>query len=100
MEVWLGTLVSVFVVSLISLIGVFFLAIKKEKLHDIQLILVGLATGGLLGGAFFHLLPESFESFENITIASLILALGFMLFFIAACTCYSFVPQLISWWAC
>lgn len=82
MEVWLGTLISVFLVSLISLIGVLFLAFKKEKLQNIQLILVALATGGLLGGAFFHLLPESFESFENITVASLLLALGFLLFFI------------------
>ena len=82
MEVWIGTLVSVFLVSLVSLVGVFFLALRKEKLQNIQLLLVGLATGGLLGGAFFHLLPESFESFDHPEEASLILALGFMLFFI------------------
>ncbi len=75
------TLLSVLVVSLVSLTGILFLSLKKEKLKEIQLILVGLATGGLLGGAFFHLLPESFESFQNKTIASVWLVIGFMLFF-------------------
>jgi zinc and cadmium transporter len=82
MEVWVGTLISVFIVSLVSLFGVFFLALRKEKLKEIQLILVGLATGGLLGGAFFHLLPESFESFDSVPLASVLLAFGFLLFFI------------------
>ena len=82
MHVWLYTFLSVTVVSLISLAGIFFLAVKKEKLKQIQLILVGLATGGLLGGAFFHLLPESFEVFENKKIASLFLVFGFLIFFV------------------
>ena len=82
MGIWIQTFISVLTVSLISLVGVFFLSLKKEKLKNIQLILVGFATGGLLGGAFFHLLPESFESFTNIRVASLLLVAGFMLFFI------------------
>ena len=82
MKIWLATFLSVGIVSLISLIGVFFLALRKEKLEKIQLVLVGFATGGLLGGAFFHLLPESFESFENTQIASLLIVTGFILFFI------------------
>lgn len=82
MRIWIWTFLSVSAVSLISLVGVFFLSLKKETLKNIQLILVGFATGGLLGGAFFHLLPESFESFEDIHIASLLLVAGFMLFFI------------------
>lgn len=81
-KVWIWTLLSVGAVSAISLIGVLFLPLRREKLHKIQLILVGLATGALLGGAFFHLLPESFESFENPVHASLLIIIGFMLFFI------------------
>jgi zinc and cadmium transporter len=82
MLVWFNSLVSVLIVSLVSVIGILFLAMKKEKLQEIQLLLVALATGGLLGGAFFHLLPESFESFSNMRTASFLLVLGFMLFFI------------------
>lgn len=82
MKIWLATFLSVGVVSLISLIGVFFLALRKEKLVRIQLVLVAFATGGLLGGAFFHLLPESFESFDNKQIASLLIVIGFILFFV------------------
>ncbi|MBN1951046.1 MAG: ZIP family metal transporter [Bacteroidales bacterium] len=82
MKIWLLTLLSVLIVSLISLIGIIFLAIKKDLLKRLQLVLVALATGGLLGGAFFHLLPEAFESFNNSMLASLMLTLGFLLFFI------------------
>lgn len=82
MQAWLGTLLSVFLVSIISLIGIFFLALRTEKLQKLQLVLVALATGGLLGGAFFHLLPESFESFDNMRVVSLLLSLGFLLFFV------------------
>jgi zinc and cadmium transporter len=82
MGVWLYTLLSVFVISLISLSGIFFLALRKEVLKKIQLILVALATGGLLGGAFFHLLPECYASFDSAINASLLLTLGFILFFI------------------
>lgn len=82
MKVWIETLLSVSVVSLISLVGVFFLSLNKEKLKRIQLVLVGLATGGLLGGAFLHLIPESFESFSNILAPSSLILTGFVFFFI------------------
>lgn len=82
MNVWVATFGSVALISLISLIGVFFLSFRPEKLKKIQLILVALATGGLLGGAFVHLIPETFESFENPVNASLMLVIGFLIFFI------------------
>jgi zinc and cadmium transporter len=82
MNIWVGTFIAVTIVSLVSLIGVFFLALNPDKLRRIQLILVGLATGGLLGGAFIHLIPEAFESFKNSQHASILLVAGFLLFFI------------------
>ncbi len=81
-KVWVETLLSVTLVSIISLVGVFFLSLKQDKLKRLQLALVGLATGGLLGGAFFHLLPESFESYNNTRVPSILLLVGFMFFFI------------------
>ncbi|MGD2033795.1 MAG: ZIP family metal transporter [Bacteroidales bacterium] len=80
--IWIGTLVSVSFVSLVSLTGVFFISLKPDKLKRLQLVLVGLATGGLLGGAFFHLLPESFESHTNLQVPSLLILLGFIFFFV------------------
>ncbi len=82
MEMWLYTFISVLLVSTVSLIGIIFLALKQERLEKLQLILVALATGGLLGGAFFHLLPEAYESLEGHTVVPVLLTFGFMLFFI------------------
>ncbi len=76
------TFVSLIVVSLISLVGVFTLALKPDRLKKILLYLVSFAVGGLLGDAFIHLLPETFEQIGfNITVSFLIL-LGIILFFI------------------
>jgi len=55
-------LLATFMVSLISLIGIFFIGMKQDTLTKIIKYLVSFAVGGLLGGAFFHLLPESMET--------------------------------------
>ncbi len=56
--IWLYTLISVFVVSAVSLIGIFTLGIKEEFLKRILFYLVSLSAGALLGDVFLHLLPE------------------------------------------
>ncbi len=72
---------SVLVVSLISLVGIIFIAMKEEALRNLLLVLVGLAAGGLMGGALFHLLPESLEHMKSMTVF-LYTAGGFVLFFV------------------
>ncbi len=52
---------SVFLVSLVSVVGIFFLFLKERVLKEFSFILLSLAVGSLLGGAFFHLFPEIFE---------------------------------------
>lgn len=65
-------------VSLLSLLGVFLISLKK-KLDRLLLILVSFAVGGLLGGAFLHLLPESTSIGTS---AFIYVILGIILFFI------------------
>lgn len=81
-EVWLYTIISVFIVSLVSLIGVLTLSVKMEKLKKILLFLVSFAAGSLLGDAFIHLLPKAFEESDNTTMIPYYILLGIVLFFI------------------
>lgn len=92
MNVWLYSLISVILVSLLSFIGVLFLAFKKEKLQKILLFLVSFAAGGLLGDAFLHLLPEAVEETGFTLEISLALLAGLLLFFI--------LEKFISWRHC
>lgn len=79
---WLFSLLSVFLISLLSFIGLLFLAVKKELLQKILLFLVSFATGGLLGGAFLHLLPEAAEQLGLGWGFSLITLGGILAFFV------------------
>lgn len=74
--------ISVFIVSLISLIGVFSLAIKEEKLKKVLLFLVSFSAGALLGGAVFHLLPEAVEEMGFAKKLSFCFLGGIIVFFI------------------
>lgn len=57
--VWLYSLVSVIIVSLISLVGVLVFSLKEENLKKILLYLVSFSAGGLFGHAFIHMIPEA-----------------------------------------
>ena len=81
MNVWIYSIVSVFLVSLISLIGIGALLLHKET-QKITFLLVSFAVGGLFGDAFIHLLPESFEELGNNLITPLWVILGIMIFFV------------------
>lgn len=48
-------------VSLLSLIGIFTFGMHSKIFDKILVLLVGFAAGGLIGGAFLHLLPEAVE---------------------------------------
>lgn len=59
--VWLYSLVSVFVVSLISFAGLLTFRLKVDRLRQILLYFVSFSAGGLFGDAFIHLIPEAVE---------------------------------------
>ncbi len=72
---------STVIVSLISLIGVVTLTFKKSFLDKILFFLIAFAAGALMGGAFFHILPESVENIEPLNF-SILLIFGFSTFFL------------------
>ncbi|VVB57974.1 Zinc transporter ZupT [Candidatus Anstonella stagnisolia] len=59
MDNFLYALASVFIVSLISLVGVLLFFFKSKISHETLLILVSFAAGSMLAAAFFDLLPEA-----------------------------------------
>ena len=86
-------LIATLSISLISFIGVFVLMLSKTVLQKVLLILVALAGGGLMGGAFLHLIPESIAEIGSdekslLTIFALVI-FGFCLFLI--------IEQFLHW---
>mgnify|MGYP000265217993 CR=1 FL=1 len=55
-------LASSLLISLIAFVGVICLVMKDELIGKIVLILMSLSAGTLMGGAFFHLIPEVAKS--------------------------------------
>jgi zinc and cadmium transporter len=79
--IWIYTIISVLIVSLISFIGVFTLSINTKKLHKILIYLISFSAGALLGDVFLHLLPEIVKtSGFSLQISFSILA-GILIFF-------------------
>ena len=82
MNAELCIILSVFIVSLLSLIGILFIFLKKNTLDKFLMFFVSLSVGSLLGGAFLHLIPEAFgEGGFSLNISFLIL-LGIVIFFV------------------
>ena len=80
-SIWLPSLCSVLIVSLVSFVGVFTLAASRATLQKWVFLLVSLAIGGLYGDAFIHIIPESMRVFANPLLPSLLILLGVFLFF-------------------
>jgi len=79
---WLYPILSVIIVSLISLIGILYFFIEKNKLYRSLIYLVSFSAGALLGDAFLHLIPEAYENSSNQHLISIYILLGILLFFI------------------
>jgi len=90
--VWAYTLISVFLVSIFSLVGILTFSIRVEKLNKILIYMVSFAAGALLGDAFIHLLPEVIEQAGFGLNISLYVLLGIGVSFI--------VEKIIHWHHC
>jgi len=81
-------LISVFVVSFVSLLGIFTIAFSDKFFNKILLILVAFAAGAMLGAVFFELIPETIKSL-TIENAMILMLIGVILFFL--------IERLIHW---
>ncbi|MFZ2192719.1 MAG: ZIP family metal transporter [Candidatus Moraniibacteriota bacterium] len=90
--VWIYTITSVFVVSLISLVGVFSLSFDQKKLYKVLIYLVSFSAGTLMGDAFIHLIPEAFESSDNASMISFSILSGIVVFFL--------IEKIVHWRHC
>ena len=93
MKIWLYSIVSVFLVSLISFSGALTLAIKKEKLKDLLIYFVSFSAGALLGDVFIHLLPEVLKEYnQSISLIFIFVLVGILSSFI--------LEKIICWRHC
>ena len=78
--------------SALALVGAVTIALPPSVLDRILLPLVGLAAGSLLGGAFFHMLPEAVGALGNDLSLYIWLVAGFLAFFV--------LEQFLHWHHC
>lgn len=78
---WLYTIISVSIISLISLIGVFALSFDRNKLYKYLIYFVSLSAGTLMGDAFIHLIPDAFKNGDGVW-SSLHVLTGIFIFFL------------------
>jgi zinc and cadmium transporter len=90
--VWLYSIVSVLIVSLISLTGIFTLGLSVERLRKILIYLISFSAGALFGDAFIHLLPEIIEDGGFGIMSAIYILVGILMFFI--------LEKVIHWQHC
>lgn len=83
---------STLIVSLLSFSGILFISLNKNHFERFISIFVSLSIGTLLGGAFFHLIPESLEIFQSSNFTMALVISGIFLFFL--------MERIIRWRHC
>jgi zinc and cadmium transporter len=82
MDPWTSSIIAVSFISLVSLVGVFTLSLRREALRQALLCLVAFGAGGLLGDAFIHLIPHAAEELESSLSLATFTLTGFLAFFV------------------
>jgi zinc and cadmium transporter len=75
-------LLSTLVISIIGQIGFFVFVLKDNILKKILIFFVSFSAGSLIGGAFFHLLPDVIEKKDDVLMVFVWTIAGFCLFFV------------------
>lgn len=79
--IFLYILTATILNSALGFIGKFLFWLKDSWLNKLLIYFIAFSAGALIGGAFFHLLPEALEFYDPI-IAFSITAVGFVFFMI------------------
>jgi zinc and cadmium transporter len=91
MLIWI--VATTFLISLVAFLGALALFLREKILERILLILVAFSAGALIGGAFFHLIPEAIH---EIGVDEMSIFATFSYLLIGFCT-FFVLEQLISW---
>ena len=81
LEIYLYAIISVIIVSLISLVGIFVLSFRDELIHKILFLLVSVSAGTLFGVSIIDLIPQAFAEGPNEVLMSFFILLGILIFF-------------------
>ena len=93
MNIYLMGFAAVFLVSLISFVGVASMPVALPNMKKILFLLVSLSAGTMLGDAFLHLIPESIEQNpENLELVAMLILTGILAFFV--------LEKIICWRHC
>ena len=80
-SVWVYSLGSAILISLISIVGIFSLSLRERFLRGIIFVLVSLSVGVLFGDVFIHLLPTlSEQGYLSVSIPYIMA--GLLMFFV------------------
>ena len=82
MPAWALALLSVFAISLVSLVGVSTLAFGRQRLERVVFLLVAFAVGAMFGGAVLHLIPEAYDTLGPGLLPGLLVLAGVGAFFV------------------
>jgi len=83
---------SIFLVSIVSLLGIIAIGLRETLLKKILLYFVSFSVGTFFGSAFIHLIPEAIEKNPHIMEVSAYILAGLVLFFI--------IEKIIRWHHC
>ena len=82
---------STFLISLLSMVGLLFMYANRKFVNKVVMLLISLSAGTLMGGTFFHLLPEASETLKSEELYSIVL-FSFIFFYI--------VERVLHWRHC
>ena len=93
-------IITTFIISAISFIGIFTLALKDKSLNKILLFLVSLSAGALIAGAFIHLIPEAIEKSAYIHEGHIEIPLEIFIYVIFGFIIFFIIEKVLHWRHC